>query len=110
MKMKEPQIFINLIKYRKLFHTAQKESTETAKEWFSRVNKLSKSCIFGQNSKTFILDKFLTGLDEALLDILCIRKDKIIKYGNALELVEYCENLYKDDVKENIANFAEVVC
>lgn len=58
------------IRYRKQFHSANKQADETLENWYDRLKVLAESCDYGTHLEAFILNQFICGLDALILDYL----------------------------------------
>ncbi|XP_031628894.1 zinc finger protein OZF-like isoform X2 [Contarinia nasturtii] len=65
-------IFVRNIPSRQNFYKAMKSPTETPDHWLSRIKKLAKLCDFGNSLDSIVLDKFITGLENEVIDYLCL--------------------------------------
>lgn len=66
-----PVVATTCVRYRRQFHTATKDPHETVSKWFCRLKKLAEPCQFESDLNNFLLDRFLIGLDDDLLNELC---------------------------------------
>lgn len=53
---------------RNKFYRASQYPTESIKMWFNRVKLLSKGCRFGGHIESILVDRFITGLNQTLLE------------------------------------------
>lgn len=79
--------------HRRLFFRATKQCTETVSDWYNRLKVLAEPCLFGKDLNTFLLEVFISGLEdvffERLLEEKCdvtfdIAYDVITKYERSL--------------------------
>lgn len=64
-----PQVIV--LKERKKFYKAIKQSNETCVQWLARIKHSALQSKFGANVDSVILDKFITGLSGKAFDRLC---------------------------------------
>lgn len=62
-KVPSPQAFI----HRRAYHFANREEDESIKQWFDRIQACVKLCEFDIYEDILVIDKFLAGLDDSVL-------------------------------------------
>lgn len=78
----------SLVRYRRAFHLANKESNETVDEWYHRLQDLAVSCDYGSYLEMLLLDKIVAGLDEIILDHLCKEQNDL----TLKEVIDFSRN------------------
>lgn len=58
------------IQQRKSFYTSTKLSDETVLEWYERIENVGNKCQFNHFHDFMVLDKFVCGLDDGILERL----------------------------------------
>lgn len=61
---------------RKKFYAANKNEAESITEWFTRVKSLAINCKFGASLNSFVLDRFVCGIDGKIFERLCEEDEK----------------------------------
>lgn len=89
-----PSIPATRLNQRKQFHNAAKITNESILDWHSRLSFLASECEFGGAAAIFLLEKFIFGLDDDLLDRLSIEVDAITLEQSMQILKNYEENEY----------------
>lgn len=56
--------------YRKVFYSCQREQIECNEKWFRRIENCVNGCDFGRFSVFMLLDKFISGLNNDIIDRL----------------------------------------
>lgn len=83
-KQYAPQV--SLYRERIKFYRAAQEAYENVPQWYARVKTLSVDCKFGENLEAILLDRFVSGLKNALvLDRIC-EEDETLTLAKAIEL------------------------
>lgn len=59
-----------LAHYRRNFHRASKSPDESISDWHRRLTRLAEPCRFGNDLNKFLLEMFVSGLDDSLFDRL----------------------------------------
>lgn len=85
---------ISSIQYRKAFHSANKQTDETVDDWYRRLEDLAQLCNYGCYLEVLLLDKLIVGLDETILERLCMEQDD-------LSLTNVIEFLRSSDVNDD---------
>lgn len=98
-KQKNAKILTKTIPFRKEFHRAVKEPTELPKDWLIRIKELAKACGFGKNNDLFVFNKFITGLENEVIEYLC-SSAKCLDVNSSLEYIRVYEK-QKIDVTFN---------
>lgn len=85
------QIPASSIRYRKEFHSAYKDVNETMEHWYSRLERLSEACEYGEYGEAFLLNQFICGLDGMIFERLCAEEGdlsltNIIDFTHTYEL------------------------
>lgn len=62
------QISTASILYRKDFIAANKHADETLENWYIRLKTLAEPCEYGTHLEAFILNQFICGLDELIVE------------------------------------------
>lgn len=79
--------------HRRLFFRATKECTETVSDWYNRLKVLAEPCLFGSDLNTFMLEVFVSGLEDVFFERILEEKcdvtfdfayDVIAKYERSL--------------------------
>lgn len=105
-KPEKLSILTKTIPYRKVFHKATKKPTESPEKWLCRIKKLASLCDFGNCCGLFVLDKFITGLENEIIDYLkscaeCLDVDNSLEFIQMYEKQKYDSN---DSISDNQIN------
>lgn len=85
------------IPYRKAFHSANKQTNETVDDWYHRLNNLAQSCNYGCYLDVLLLDKLILGLDDTILERLCM-EERELSVSDVIELSHEVNNEHIDIV------------
>lgn len=98
---------------RRAFHSSSKVSTESTTEWFERVAKSVNGCEFDNLTDVMLIDKFLSGIDEAayqqILNEYTLDSSKALLVAlasesmptNSNEYDEKCGIFFKVEIEED---------
>lgn len=89
-KQRNAKILTKTIPFRKEFYRAVKDSTELPKDWLIRLKELAKTCGFGKNNDLFVFNKFITGLENEVIEYLC-SSAKCLDVNSSLEYIRVYE-------------------
>lgn len=64
------KIPLTLARHRRNFHRAAKTPTESIRDWYRRLAHLAQPCRFGNDLNKFLLEMFVSGLDDPLFDLV----------------------------------------
>lgn len=74
------------VKFRRAFHSANKEINESVENWYHRLQVLAQPCNYGCYLDVLLLERLIIGLDEAIVDRLCLEQQDSISLSNVIEL------------------------
>lgn len=84
---------------RRSFYSNSKLSTESITDWFERVAKSINGCEFDNFTDIMLIDKFLSGIDEAVYQQ--IRKENSLDSSKALLVALATESLHTNSNESN---------
>lgn len=104
---------IEALMRRRVFHSSSKELTESTIEWFERIVQTVDGCEFGNLADIMLIDKFLSGIDEAIYQQIvtefCIDSDRALllamssepSHTNSTDNHAECGFFFKVEVEEH---------
>lgn len=105
-----------LARFRRTFLRASKIPNESVTDWYQRIKCLAEPCRFGNDHNKFLLEVFISGLEDSLFDRLLnencdltfdIAIDVITKYEQSHLINDNLQSCRDGNAKSDEFNFIE---
>lgn len=91
-----------LARFRRTFLRASKIPNESVTDWYQRIKRLAQPCRFGNDHNKFLLEVFISGLDDSLFDRL-LNENCDLTFDIAIDVITKYEtsHLINDSTQSN---------